>query len=663
MVAASIVILRFYNRFAPRCNLFRAACRIIKAYSRASNAPILLCEPNSNRNRPKRPRAAWYTQGDAVLAPPVLDAASSPAAMPWPDAVGYREAVQNPQTSLAPPELRTGAVSLDRRGLPVAYSGRFAVVFRVVETGGAQWAVRCFTAPPQNEVIARTDRYRLIASHVSELGDMFVPFKYFEQGIRVGAGWFPVVAMRWATGETLGKFTDRNLQNGQALRDLAGTLTATLKKLEDAGISHGDWQHDNLLVSQDGKHVTLVDYDGMYVPEFGGLVADEMGHANYQHPARTALDFGERMDRFACLSMQSALLALSHEPTLWNRFSDGESLLFKKIDFQDPAVSPVFRALWKTAEEHDDELLLDSLARLEEACRVAPDAVREPAVPALESAFAQTVVADWDTLPTTATVLVKATAKGGTVETLEAAQTGGAKWWQAGAPVTLPPVVAQTAVQAGANGKWFAAGTGKTPAVLGGAGRAQAVKAVETWAFIERVFQNETLAKERKHFLMSRAGMTVLAAFTVLFLLSLFGRGGSFPFYLFLLGVQYRKPRLRQLAPQKDSRRIRSRNRQDGKTDERAARKNRRPASGICGGKRLARVGRGSVRFAPRFRRRQDGENLHESGFANQRHHDFHAPHFEKQRRHHRASFAGSTCDSQRSRPRDGRTPAVEPRP
>ena len=181
------------------------------------------------------PRATWYTQGDTGVqtVPPVIGASSVAAtsSLHWADAVAYREAIQNPQTALAPPELRGGAVSLDRRGLPVAYSGRFAVVFRVVDTEGFSWAVRCFTTPPQEEIISRPDRYRLIASHVSELGDVFVPFKYFEQGIRVGASWFPTVAMRWAGGETLGKFTDRNLQNPDALRDLAATLTGLLTRL------------------------------------------------------------------------------------------------------------------------------------------------------------------------------------------------------------------------------------------------------------------------------------------------------------------------------------------------------------------------------------------------------------------------------------------------
>lgn len=483
------------------------------------------------------PRSTWYTQGGQGTVSNTPSEFGSqityPAASPslhWPDAVAYREAIQNPQASLAPPELRHGAVAQDRRGLPIAYTGRFAVVFRVVDTEGFQWAVRCFTAPPQDQVIPRTDRYRLIASHASELGDIFVPFKYFEQGVRVGSAWYPFVAMRWASGETLGKFTDRNLHNPEALRTLAGTLTALLKRLEDAGIAHGDWQHDNLMVAKNGKHVTLVDYDGMFVPEFAGLVADELGHPNYQHPARTPLDFGPKMDRFACLTMQSALLALSHEPALWSRFSDGESLLFKKIDFQEPSVSPVFRALREVAAKHDDAVLADSIARLEDACVHATDEVMEPAVAPLEMASEERSAFDWNTLPTTATVLTKATAKG-IEETVIPAQSG-IKWWQAGPAIALPDPLAVAQASSVASAKWFAGQT-QAPTVMGGAGQAQQYKPVETWAFIERVYRDETLAAERKHFMLSRGGVAILAAFTVLFLLSLFGRGGSFPFYLF----------------------------------------------------------------------------------------------------------------------------------
>ena len=42
----------------------------------------------------------------------------------------------------------------------------------------------------------------------------------------------------------------------------------------------------------------LIDYDGMYLPELSGLPANEVGHVNYQHPARDASHYGEGMDRF-----------------------------------------------------------------------------------------------------------------------------------------------------------------------------------------------------------------------------------------------------------------------------------------------------------------------------------------------------------------------------
>ena len=490
------------------------------------------------------PRATWYTQNGVGTVATTTESIALPTASPalWPDAVAYREAIQNPQAALAPPELRRGAVSQDRRGLPLAYSGRFAVVFRVSGTEGRQWALRCFTSAPQEEVIARTDRYRLIAAHVSQLGDAFVPFRYFAQGIQVSGTWYPIVAMRWASGETLGKFTDRNINNPDALRTLAGTLSALLKRLEDAGIAHGDWQHDNLLVSEDGAHVTLVDYDGMFVPEFEGFVAEEIGHPNYQHPLRTPVLFGAQMDRFACLVMQAALLALAHTPGLWARFSDGESLLFKKADFVDPSLSPVFRALREVAATHQDELLADTIARLEDACRHTPEATMEPVVLPLTSALAPGKATGWDALPTAATFPLRPSEAAGSTAVLEplpVSLTDNARWWLDGPAITLPDPVKAQQLSTTASGKWFTAASalptvpGTAMTVSGGAGQAQAYRPVETWAFIERVYRAETLQAERKHFAASRVGVAVLTAFTVLFLLSLFGHGGAFPFYLF----------------------------------------------------------------------------------------------------------------------------------
>src|SRR5690349_16653820 len=82
----------------------------------------------------------------------------------WPDAVAFREAIQSPQAVLSDPELQSAEVVLDRRGLPVAYSGRFAVVFRL-RTADGDWAVRCFTQAA--DFAARRERYRAIAQRLA----------------------------------------------------------------------------------------------------------------------------------------------------------------------------------------------------------------------------------------------------------------------------------------------------------------------------------------------------------------------------------------------------------------------------------------------------------------------------------------------------------------
>lgn len=290
-------------------------------------------------------------------------------AVRWPDAVAYREAIQTPSAVLTDPLLSGAEVVTDRRGLPVAYAGRFAVVFKMKTANGEQWALRCFTSPGDEGGAARAFRYRLVQKYVDADRTTFVPFRYVESGMRVNGAMYPVLSMRWATGQPLGRWVEENLHNSGALRTLCATLTALLARLEAKNISHGDWQHDNLLVSEEGWHATLVDYDGMYVPELAGRPAPELGHANYQHPARTLEHFGPGLDRFACLSIQTSLLALAHDPGLWARFSDGESLLFKKTDYVDPANSPAFDAVKQLAVLYQDETLADAVVRLEDACR------------------------------------------------------------------------------------------------------------------------------------------------------------------------------------------------------------------------------------------------------------------------------------------------------
>ena len=305
---------------------------------------------------------------------------SLPGRMQWPDSVAYREAIQSPAVVLGDPVLGGAQVAQNRQGLPLAYTGRFAVVFRLKTAEMADWALRCFTSPADPHGLSRVVRYHILSQRVGPMADVFVPFRFVERGIRLGGHWYPVVAMKWASGTPLGRWVENNVDKPDSLRRLAESLGRLLGRLEEAGVAHGDWQHDNLIVSDDGGSVTLVDYDGLYVPELEGYPSPEIGHPNYQHPARTDRHYGPGLDRFACLVMQTALLAISRQPTLATRFGDGESLLFKASDLRSPGSSRLFTELKAQAELDRDEALADSIARLEDALRAGPDSALLPTI-------------------------------------------------------------------------------------------------------------------------------------------------------------------------------------------------------------------------------------------------------------------------------------------
>jgi hypothetical protein len=298
----------------------------------------------------------------------------------WPDAVAYREAIQSPGLTLGDPLLTGVKVAENRQGLPIAYTGRFAVVFRLRGHDGTDWALRCFTNPQGSYGITRGTRYRLLATQIANLDDVFVPFRFVESGMRIAGKWYPTIAMRWAQGTTLGRWVEHNRDNPERLRRLVGSLGELLQRLEAASMAHGDWQHDNLLINDDGSQITLVDYDGMFVPGLEGYPSPELGHVNYQHPERQVQHFGVGLDRFACLVMQTALLAIARDPSLWIKFGDGESLLFKASDLRDPEGSPVFSALRAQAELDQDKELADSLARLGDALAHGPDSTLLPTI-------------------------------------------------------------------------------------------------------------------------------------------------------------------------------------------------------------------------------------------------------------------------------------------
>jgi pimeloyl-ACP methyl ester carboxylesterase len=270
--------------------------------------------------------------------------------MAWPQATDYAAAVQNPAVSFSDADLRQGQVVGDLLGLPRPHSGNFADVYQIQGPGGQAWAVKCFT----REVHNLQGRYQAISEHLAQHPRAFmVDFHYQEQGICVRGQWFPIVKMRWVEGFRLNEFVAEQLDRPAVLDRLAHLIVKLALELGEAHMAHGDLQHGNVLLVPGSKtnslSLCLIDYDGMYVPALAQQPSGEVGHPHYQHPQRLAEGFYHPdMDRFSLLILYTALRALCVAgKELWQRYDNGENLLFREEDFRRPADSKLLAELWQ----------------------------------------------------------------------------------------------------------------------------------------------------------------------------------------------------------------------------------------------------------------------------------------------------------------------------
>jgi hypothetical protein len=270
----------------------------------------------------------------------------------WPHQLDYFEAVQMPAQSFADPDLRSALVAEDHRGMPQPWSGNFASVYQFQSADGLQtWAVKCFTRPvPRPNV-----RYGEISRCLGRIKlPLTVDFEYLEQGIRIGDEWFPIVKMEWVAGQTLRQFVEERLDSPHILARLFELWLKVEQWLSHGGIVHGDLQHANLLMvsgaRKDFAELKLIDYDGIWAPSLSQHPSHEFGHSAYQHPhrARDSI-YGPDVDRFPNLVIACALKCLARPDgrSLWERYDNGDNLLFTKSDFEEPQTSRLLQELWE----------------------------------------------------------------------------------------------------------------------------------------------------------------------------------------------------------------------------------------------------------------------------------------------------------------------------
>lgn len=242
------------------------------------------------------------------------------------------------------PKLRYGHVEKNALGTTIRYVGGFCIVFPFYKASGEKTAVRCWIASIEN---AR-ERTRLIAEELNRVKlPYFVNFEYETEGIATNCGVQPIVLMDWVNANSLKDYLQDNLSNPDVLRRLAESFKSMTCDLHKAHISHGDLQHGNIMVRDDGTLV-LVDYDSMYVPALSGYRDEIKGLVGYQHPSRWKNEYvTEKADYFSELVIYTSIMALSYFPLLWEelKIADSETLLFSADDIKSKGTSSIFGKL------------------------------------------------------------------------------------------------------------------------------------------------------------------------------------------------------------------------------------------------------------------------------------------------------------------------------
>ena len=248
---------------------------------------------------------------------------------------------------------------LDNYGDPYRSSGAFAVVFKMKdEQTGKCYALKCFT----EEQEGRAEAYRQIAEELEFVNSPYITFvKYLEKELFVDSNCeddeFPVLLMDWIEGETMETYIADHYIDNYAMSMLCYRFCKMAAWLRSQPFAHGDIKPDNIMVRPDGT-LTLVDYDGMFVPAMKGQKSPTIGTKDFSHPLRTIDDFDETIDDFALASIALSLKAISLNPSLLDEYGASDRLLFSAADYLDLSKSKTMTALQGLLADEEIKTLL-----------------------------------------------------------------------------------------------------------------------------------------------------------------------------------------------------------------------------------------------------------------------------------------------------------------
>ncbi len=275
--------------------------------------------------------------------------------MQYPLLSEYRESILNAEDNFY--KLTYLQPVLDNKGEPVMTSGNFAVVFKMTD-GKKNYAVKCFT----KEQDGRAEAYRLISEELEFVDSPYITsIKYFEKELFVDCNCdeneFPVLLMDWVEGESMEKYIADNYHDNYAMSMLCYRFCNMAAWLRSQPFAHGDLKPDNIMVCPGGK-LTMVDYDGMFVPAMKGQKSPSVGTKNFSHPLRTVDDFDETIDDFTLASIALSLKAISLRPSLYDKYCEPDRLVFSNVDYLDLSNSKVLKEIQELLGDNDVAKLL-----------------------------------------------------------------------------------------------------------------------------------------------------------------------------------------------------------------------------------------------------------------------------------------------------------------
>jgi serine/threonine protein kinase len=286
-----------------------------------------------------------------------------------PSCTDYITSIETSQLIKA--DVLQGGEVVCKNGKPLRYAGGFCVVFPFIQSSGKKVAVRCWTA----HVPDADKRSRCISQSLSKsMLPYFVGFEYIDAGIATTLGVFPIIIMDWVNASPLKVYLKKHLHDSTTLKKLAADFKTMTSDLHGAQFSHGDLQHGNIMISDEGK-LFLVDYDSMFVPGLENVTDEIKGLSGYQHPGRKNIKYlTPKADYFSELIIYTSILALAKYPQLWDslEIEDTETLLFSQEDIDYPKKSSILRKLKQDSELSDCIIAIEKALSVQDIEQLEP---------------------------------------------------------------------------------------------------------------------------------------------------------------------------------------------------------------------------------------------------------------------------------------------------